>query len=531
MKNYYKIMGVTQAATDAELKQIYRRKAKALHPDLNQNNPEAAAKLADVNEAYEILSDPAKRAEYDKQYNAALAQRAAAQNANAQAQGFAAQGFAAQNFGARPVPPQFNNPFAQYKAGFSTRFEAAAQAMANAQAMASAQARQQQMQIENAIKQSYNDGYSKGFADAGARVAEQETRYKSEAAALTAKIKSLEKELAAAEKDIAAQTEKLAEMIADEEEKSKNGTEKRSEKKEKKKDPEADRRTEFYKNEYETEKLRGEKTKEKLKDAEDRINSLETRERELSNKISALESANLELEAKIAEYEEYVQRLEADDGIDRVIVERELKLKEDKKTFKNTHYGALGVMFWAENEEIKQNYEKLAKKYFPKAESGDEKSREKLKKLQEAYSIISDAEKRAEYDKTLDITPEAVERERELERNYNSVIENYNRSVEEQEFRAYLDELTMLAQSGDDEAQNTLGELLYYGEDVENDYEQAAYWFKEAAKQQNPAALYNLGVCFLNGFGLEKDETKGVGFIKQAAKLNYKDAVKFLSKK
>ena len=125
MKNYYKIMGVAPNATDAEIKRVYRQKAKELHPDLNRDNPNAATQLADVNEAYEILSDTAKRAEYDKEYNAAIARRAAHQQAAQQA--------AQPNFGARPVPPQFNNPYAQYKAGFSTRFEAAAQAMANAQ--------------------------------------------------------------------------------------------------------------------------------------------------------------------------------------------------------------------------------------------------------------------------------------------------------------------------------------------------------------------------------------------------------------
>ena len=522
MKNYYKIMGVSVSATEAEIKQVYRQKAKALHPDLNRDNPNAATLLADVNEAYEVLSDPARRAEYDKEYNAAIARRQAEQNFNASRQA------AAQNFGARPVPPQFNNPYAQYKAGFSTRMEAAAQAMANAQAMASAQARQQQMQIENSIKQAYNDGYSKGYSDAGVKIAEINARYKNDTAALNSKIKSLEKELSDAEKDMAAQTEKLAEMISYDEQRLKSEGEKKSKKEDKKKDAEADRLTEFYKRELESEKIRGEKTKEKLAAAENKISDLENLTNELSAKVESFESENLELKAKIAEYEEYVQRLEADDGIDKVMVERALKLKEDKKEFKNTHYGTLGVMFWANDDEIKLNYEKLAKRYLTKAENGDEKSRAKLKALQEAYSVISAPETRAEYDKTLNITPESVERERELERNYNEIIESYNRDLEEQEFRAYLDELMMLAQSGDDEAQNTLGELYYYGEDIETDYEQAVYWFKEAAKQQNPAALYNLGLCFLDGLGIEKDETKGIGFIKQSSKLGYKDAEKFL---
>lgn len=73
--------------------------------------------------------------------------------------------------------------------------------------------------------------------------------------------------------------------------------------------------------------------------------------------------------------------------------------------------------------------------------------------------------------------------------------------------------------------------MYYYGEELATDYEQAVYWFKEAAKQQNPDALFNLGNCFLGGTGVDKDENTGTGFIKQAAKLGSADAEKFLAKK
>lgn len=64
-KNYYDILGVSKTATDDEIKKAYRGMAKKYHPDLNPGNAEAAEKLKEVNEAYEVLSDKTKRSNYD----------------------------------------------------------------------------------------------------------------------------------------------------------------------------------------------------------------------------------------------------------------------------------------------------------------------------------------------------------------------------------------------------------------------------------------------------------------------------------
>lgn len=64
-KNYYDILGVSKTATDDEIKKAYRSLAKKYHPDLNQNSPDAAEKLKEVNEAFEVLSDKTKRSNYD----------------------------------------------------------------------------------------------------------------------------------------------------------------------------------------------------------------------------------------------------------------------------------------------------------------------------------------------------------------------------------------------------------------------------------------------------------------------------------
>ncbi|HEY8443663.1 MAG TPA: molecular chaperone DnaJ [Clostridia bacterium] len=65
-KSYYDILGVSKNATEAEIKSAYRKLAKQYHPDLHPGDKEAAEKLKEINEAYEVLSDPQKRANYDR---------------------------------------------------------------------------------------------------------------------------------------------------------------------------------------------------------------------------------------------------------------------------------------------------------------------------------------------------------------------------------------------------------------------------------------------------------------------------------
>ncbi|WP_343231677.1 molecular chaperone DnaJ [Tissierella simiarum] len=65
-RDYYEILNVNKDATAEELKRAYRTLAKKYHPDLNPDNSEAEQKFKEVNEAYEILSDSQKRAQYDR---------------------------------------------------------------------------------------------------------------------------------------------------------------------------------------------------------------------------------------------------------------------------------------------------------------------------------------------------------------------------------------------------------------------------------------------------------------------------------
>ncbi len=65
-KDYYKILGVKRNAEEKEIKRTYRRLALQYHPDKNPDDKQAEERFKEINEAYEVLGDPEKRAKYDQ---------------------------------------------------------------------------------------------------------------------------------------------------------------------------------------------------------------------------------------------------------------------------------------------------------------------------------------------------------------------------------------------------------------------------------------------------------------------------------
>lgn len=65
-KDYYDILGISKGASDDEIKKAYRKLAMKYHPDRNPDNKEAEEKFKDINEAYQVLSDPQKKSQYDQ---------------------------------------------------------------------------------------------------------------------------------------------------------------------------------------------------------------------------------------------------------------------------------------------------------------------------------------------------------------------------------------------------------------------------------------------------------------------------------
>jgi molecular chaperone DnaJ len=65
-RDYYEVLGVGREADEGEVKKAFRRLARELHPDVNSHDPEAEDKFKEAAEAYEVLSDPERRATYDR---------------------------------------------------------------------------------------------------------------------------------------------------------------------------------------------------------------------------------------------------------------------------------------------------------------------------------------------------------------------------------------------------------------------------------------------------------------------------------
>ena len=65
-RDYYEVLGLDKSASADDIKKAYRTLAKKYHPDMNPGDKEAEIRFKEVGEAYEVLSDPDKKAKYDQ---------------------------------------------------------------------------------------------------------------------------------------------------------------------------------------------------------------------------------------------------------------------------------------------------------------------------------------------------------------------------------------------------------------------------------------------------------------------------------
>ncbi|HWR72757.1 MAG TPA: DnaJ domain-containing protein, partial [Nitrospirota bacterium] len=71
-RDYYEVLGISKGATEADIKKAFRKLARKYHPDVNPGDRSAEQKFKELNEAYEILTDPKKRQQYDQFGHAAF---------------------------------------------------------------------------------------------------------------------------------------------------------------------------------------------------------------------------------------------------------------------------------------------------------------------------------------------------------------------------------------------------------------------------------------------------------------------------
>lgn len=503
MINYYIILGVSEKATEDEIKQAYRALAKKYHPDLHPGDAEAAKKFAQVNEAMETLGDTTKRKAYDDQR---LNEKKQAE-ARAAAARAAAQARANPGMGARPTPGMGARP-------------AYAGSAAGAQAV---------------INDAYRKGFDAGVAQTNAqRNASAETwkrsadSWQKEAEARRKELDKLRDELEASRRAVAeaeAEGDRLAEALRAQIAKTR--------------DARLDGEVESAAAADLRETLEGkiDELKKTIADLENKMN-MEREARKysdadkvrLSREITRLREENAELKAEnsdlrsqLGEWEAYGESEDENDELQAISDSWLLKVKDSKKQYKNSHYGVLGINFWADDAEVEAAYFAALKRA-----RGKEDEEQRRRKANEAFAVLHDPAARKAYNTSLGITDDEVDALRVEQDEYRLTQERIEEKAEEESIIAYINDLALRANNGDGEAANDLGELYFAGESVEKNLSLAVHWFTLGSDAGNADALYNLGLCYLNGEGVEPNAAHGANLIKRAAAEGCELAIAFI---
>lgn len=554
MKNYYQILNVKPTATEDEIKRSYRVLAKRYHPDVNPGDASAADRFADINEANAVLSDPTARAQYDAKLKEAASPKPNPEDiiARQRAQAQAAARQAARQAAMHGVDPRYAEA-AMARAQQRERIRQAQmqQAAGGHAAFGTSSQSQVQAQLTALRNQAFQSGHEQGMAEAQAAAEKEISRLNANLRAMLGENRRLKRQIEE-DKELKTQLEDAERDRRELEQELFNRDRELSQEQLRSKEMEA-QLTSYReaasaadaKNAEELENCRA-----ALELANSRIQTLEQeigqskmtnnaqiqlqqdKRRQMQEQIDALNAQVAELSATVDElraeneqWEQYAKSEEFLSDAERRLQDWSKKTKADRRLAKTTLYGTLGVLIWATDAEIDAAYGKLVKRYSGKS---DEALIAKLDKVKEAYAVLCNPESRAEYNESIGITPEKMAEERRLISEYEQIEEDYRSRLASKEFWARYDELNTSALSGDAASQNALGEMYYYGDELEQDLEQAVFWFKEAAKQKHADGMYNLGVCFVNGEGVEQNKTTGYGFIRQASKLGSKAAKQYM---
>ena len=505
MVNYYQVMGVSETATEAEIKQAYRTLAKKYHPDLHPGDQTVASKFAEVNDAVAVLTDKEKRAKFDAELKASR---------NPRPQATARPGAGPQP-GARPgAGPQGARPGAGPQPG--ARPQGPMMGFVPPKGVGPVEVM--------LAREYYRRGYDEGFHNAEAQFNAAYTgaidswRKKAEEAQLT--INQMRASQAAAQQKIAEKDRRIRELTNSRAQE----TEAMDEMGE-----QLGKRIDLLEEQLSAAQTQIYEGKEALNREREARKKAEADMARLAGELSRLKQENSGLKDTINDWEEYGHEEEENESLHAVCDEWEQNLKEVRKKYKDTHYGTLGVPFWVTKEEIDDAFEKRKKRLTKKVLAGDEDYKRRLKEAADAYKVLSSATERNAYDKTLGITRDDVLSARKGEEEYRNAMDRLNEKAYNESVYAYIDELTEDADAGDGEAALTLGAMYLAGESIGQNSAEAVHWFEVGAENGNEEARYYLGLCYLNGEGVEADAEKGAALIKQAADGGCPEAKDFIA--
>ncbi|MCH5351556.1 MAG: DnaJ domain-containing protein [Clostridiales bacterium] len=476
MKNYYRILQVRQNATDDEIKRQFRVLAKKYHPDRNAGNAEAAEIFKDLDEAYNVLTDPASRKLFDSAFRLEEAERSRIKHGRA-APSFVAPtpsiGVAMQNL----LVLGFNDG---YDAGYDSAVnEDYAAAGIDTDEVEALRRECERLSSELAAAKSAVTSAEKRAKQEAERVAVLQEKIDWIKSATKVDVGKVSDSVSTKAADLVTQIKKL---LSSHPESLRSGAPALS-------IAQQDRRKEI---------------REFLLNVESRV--------ELAEKELAKMKAAEDQKRKLVDPDSYFKTM------DELAEAWAKKVQADKKLARPTKYGELGVLIWATDEEIAEAFARIEKRY---ANDSSEQCMQKLARARDAFETFSDPQAHAAYNLSIGYTTDMILAERRLIAENERRIEEHRKKLEERAFWAQFDVLYDQALRGDPEAQNALGEMYFNGTVLEHDYDRAYYWFREAFESHFPAAVYNLGVCYRDGLGTYKNESLAQSLFLQASILGY----------